>query len=142
MKVTSDHHPFVAFKGYLAKTNMDLVNAYDTFEPGSDDEKTYLKVKDCTTKEERLQCLKDIFNQRVAAAKAAKYTTAVQDLINMDAENTFVKWTRQFALFIANMKGAMMERFIGLVRASMRNLRITSHCFLSQKKKHPILSSI
>ena len=37
MKVTSDHHPFVAFKGYLAKTNMDLVNAYDTFEPNSDD---------------------------------------------------------------------------------------------------------
>ena len=98
MKVTSDHRPFVAFKGYLAKTNMDLVNAYDTFEPNSDDDKTYLKVKECKTSEERLQCLKDIFNQRVADAKAAKYTTAAQDLINMDAERKFVKWSHNFAV--------------------------------------------
>ena len=98
MKVTSDHHPFVAFKGYLAKTNMDLVNAYDTFEPNSDDDKTYLKVRECKTSEERLQCLKDIFNQRVADAKAAKYTTAAQDLINMDAERKFVRWLHNFAI--------------------------------------------
>ena len=98
MKVTSDHRPFVAFKGYLAKTNMDLVNAYDTFEPNSDDDKTYLKVRECKTSEERLQCLKDIFNQRVADAKAAKYTTAAQDLINMDAERKFGRWLRTFAI--------------------------------------------
>ena len=98
MKVTSDHRPFVAFKGYLAKTNMDMVNAYDTFEPNSDDEKTYLKVKECKTSAERVQCLKDIFNQRVADAKAAKYTTAAQDLINMDAERKFVRWLHNFAI--------------------------------------------
>lgn len=38
------------------------------------------------------------FNQRVADAKAAKYTTAAQDLINMDAERKFVKWSRDFAV--------------------------------------------
>ena len=111
MKVTSDHHPFVAFKGYLAKTNMDLVNAYDTFEPNSDDEKTYLKVKECKTSAERLQCLKDIFNQRVAAAKAAKYTTAAQDLINMDAERQFMRWSRDFAhiysLYVVSKDGTV-----------------------------------
>ena len=96
MKVTSDNRPFIAFKGYLSKTNMDLINAYDSFKPYEDGYNTYLKVKDCKTKEERLQCLTDIFNQRVAAAKATKYTSAAKDLLSMTAEDNFVNWTRQF----------------------------------------------
>ena len=101
MKVTSDNKPFVAFKGYMAKTNMDLINAYDTFEPFSYGDETYLKVKDCQTKEERLQCLTDIFNQRVAAVMATKYTKAAKDLICMTAEEDFVKWSRQFEFHIS-----------------------------------------
>ena len=107
MKVTADHHPFLAFKGYMAKTNMDLINAYDmslidaysTFKPFKDGDDTYLKVKDCKTKEERLQCLTDIFNQHVAAVKASKYTTATKDLLCMAAEDDYVKWTRQFEFY-------------------------------------------
>ena len=95
MKVTSDHRPFLAFKGYLAKTNMDLVTADDNLERYKDDYSTYPKVKACKTSAERLQCLKDIFNQRVADAKAAKYTTAAQDLINMDAERKYVRTPRK-----------------------------------------------
>ena len=96
MKVCSDNKPFVAFKGYMAKTNMDLINAYDEFRHFADDYDTYLKVKACNTKEERLQCLKNIFDQRVAAVKASKYTTATKDLLCMTAEENFVKWSRQF----------------------------------------------
>ena len=97
MKVTDGHEcPFIAFKGYMAKTNMDLQKAYDAFTTYKDDEKTYLKVKDCKTKEERLQCLTDIFNQRVADVKASNYTTATKDLLCMEAESHFVEWTRQF----------------------------------------------
>ena len=107
MKVTADHHPFLAFKGYMAKTNMDLINAYDMslidatsiFKPFTDGDDTYLKVKDCKTKEERLQCLTDIFDQRVAAVKASKYTTAMKDLLCMAAEDDYVKWTRQFTFY-------------------------------------------
>ena len=99
MKVCSDHKPFVAFKGYMAKTNMDLVNAKKANEAvdlvGNDD-KVFLKVKECKTKEERLQCLQDIFDQRVATIRKSKYTTAAQDLLCMMAESNFVKWTRQF----------------------------------------------
>ena len=92
MKVTDGHEcPFVAFKGYMAKTNMDLQKAYDAFTTYKDDEKTYLKVKDCKTKEERLQCLTDIFNQRVADVKASNYTTATKDLLCMEAESHFVR---------------------------------------------------
>ena len=98
MKVTDGQEcPFVAFKGYLAKTNMDMQKAYDAFTTYKDDEKTYLKVRECKTKEERLQCLTDIFNQRVADAMASDYTTATKDLLCMEAESHFVEWTHNFA---------------------------------------------
>ena len=100
MKVTSDNKPFVAFKGYMAKTNMDLVNAKksdETIDLVGNDDKVFLKVKECNTKEERLQCLQDIFDQRVATIRKSKYTTAAQDLLCMMAESNYVKWTRQFA---------------------------------------------
>ena len=100
MKVCSDNKPFVAFKGYMAKTNMDLVNtkkANDAFELLGDDEEVFLKVKECKTKEERLQCLQDIFNQRVATIRNTKFTTAAKDLLCMAVESNYVRWTRMFA---------------------------------------------
>ena len=98
MKVATDNRPFIAFKGYLAKTNMDLVDADNTFEPYCMDEENFLKVRKCKTKEERLKCLTDIFNQRVAAFKKTKYTTAAKDLLCMAAEANYISWSRQFAL--------------------------------------------
>jgi thiol-disulfide isomerase/thioredoxin len=104
MKVTSDNKPFVAFKGYMAKTNMDLINAYDTFKSFKDGDNTYLKVKECNTKEERLQCLQDIFDQRVAAINKFKCTKAAKDLMCMTAEEDFVKWSRQFEFQFSQYK--------------------------------------
>ncbi len=97
MKISTDNRPFLAFKGYLAKTNMDLVNAYDNLEEYMSGENIYLKVKDCKTPEERLQCLTDIFNERVKAFRKTKYTTAAKDLLCMNAEKDFVRWTRDFS---------------------------------------------
>ena len=97
MKVATDNRPFIAFKGYLAKTNLDLIDADNTFEPYSMDDENFLKVRECKTKEERLQCLTDLFNQRVAAFKKAKYTTAAKDLLCMAAEENYINWSRQFA---------------------------------------------
>ena len=105
MKVCSDNKPFIAFKGYMAKTNMDMVNAKKANEAvdlvGNDDQ-IFLKVKDCKTKEERLQCLQDIFDQRVATIRKSKYTTAAQDLLCMMAESNYVRWTRQFEYKFSN----------------------------------------
>jgi thiol-disulfide isomerase/thioredoxin len=105
MKVCSDNKPFIAFKGYMAKTNMNMVNAKKANEAvdlvGSDD-KVFLKVKDCKTKEERLQCLQDIFDQRVATIRKSGYTTAAQDLLCMMAESNYVRWTRQFEYKFSN----------------------------------------
>lgn len=99
MKVTTDNKPFVAFKGYMAKTNMDMTKAEDTFRVSFDDFSVYPKVKDCKTKEERLKCLQDIFDQRVATVKKSKFTTAAKDLICMAAEEDYVNWTRDFAFY-------------------------------------------
>ena len=99
MKVTADNKPFVAFKGYMAKTNMDMVTVSDELEQLGTDDDTYLKVKKCKTKEERLQCLQHIFDQRVAAIKNLKCTQAAKDLLCMAAEDKFVKWTREFQFY-------------------------------------------
>ncbi|UKK56336.1 TlpA family protein disulfide reductase [Prevotella communis] len=96
MKVCSDNKPFVAFKGYMAKTNMDLVKAKETLGESLSDRAVYLKVKNCNTKEERLKCLQDIFDQRVNTIKKTEFTTAAKDLICMAAEEDYVKWTRHF----------------------------------------------
>lgn len=101
MKVTSDHHPFVAFKGYLAKTNMDLVTAQDQFDTNRDNENIYLAVKDCKTPEERKQCLTDIFNQRVNVFRKAGITTAAKDLLCMTAEQNYANWTRTFPFYFS-----------------------------------------
>ena len=102
MKVCNDHKPFVAFKGFMAKTNMDMTQAEDAFRESFDDFSVYPKVKDCKTKEERLQRLQDIFDQRVAAAKKSKFTTAAKDLICMAAEQSFINWTREFAFYYSS----------------------------------------
>ena len=96
MKVTTDNKPFVAFKGYMAKTNMDMTKVKDTFGELLSDFAIYPKVKDCKTKEERLKSLQDIFDQRVNTIKKTEFTTAAKDLICMAAEEDYVKWTRHF----------------------------------------------
>ena len=101
MKVTTDNKPFVAFKGYMAKTNMDMVTVGDELEKMVSDDDTYLKVKECKTKEERLQCLQDIFDQRVAAIRNFKCSQAAKDLLCMTAEDAYVKWTRSFAFYFS-----------------------------------------
>ena len=100
MKVCADNKPFVAFKGYMAKTNMDMVKVHDL--NIGNDENTYLKVRECKTKEERLQCLQDIFDQSVATIRKSDYTTATKDLVCMEAEENYVKWTRQFEFQYSN----------------------------------------
>jgi len=97
MKVTDDHRPYLAFNGFFAKTNMDLVNAHDTHKSFMDDDETYLKVKECKTPDERLLCLTDIFNQRTAAIKKTNYTTAAKDLLCMTTEENYFRWTHLFA---------------------------------------------
>ena len=125
MKVCSDHKPFVAFKGYMAKTNMDMAKAKETFGESMNNFYIYPIVKDCKTKEERLQCLQDIFDKRIAAFKKTKYTTATKDLLYMAAEEDFVEWTRHFAFnysqFFMDENGRVYMNHEDLEKKTERN---------------------
>ena len=96
MKVPNDYRPFVAFKGFMAKTNKDLEteSALSLADP---DSQFYSKVKDCKTKEERMQCLKDVFDQRVTEIRDKDYTTATKDLLCMTVEHKYAQWMYNFA---------------------------------------------
>ncbi len=97
MKVTNDHKPFLAFKGYLAKTNMDLVQEYYKHLSVDSEQEIYDAVNKCETAQQRLKYFTDRYQQRVKECKSSKYTTAAKDLLCMDAEEEFVEWTRGFA---------------------------------------------
>ena len=109
---------------------MDLVDADNTFEPYCMDEENFLKVRKCKTKEERLQCLTDLFNQRVAAFKKAKYTTAAKDLLCMAAEENYIKWSRQFATnysqFRLDEDGTVYETSDGFEENYQKNKELLS----------------
>ena len=97
MKVTSDHRPFLAFKGFLAKTNMNLMQEYYKHQDVDREGEIYEAMNKCKTPEERLAYLSDRYRRLVKNYKSGKYTTAAKDLLCMDAEEEYYEWTRQFA---------------------------------------------
>ena len=96
MKLTNDQHPFLAFKGFFAKTNMDWVTEQEKQQDADMDNLMYDALSKCTTSDERLAWLTDFFKKRVADIKSSKYTTAAKDLLCMEAEGNFISWTRNF----------------------------------------------
>lgn len=97
MKVTGDHHPFLAFKGFLAKTNMDLVEAYEKDQDSNANEQLYNGIIQCNTPEERLTFLQHTLQKRFADINATKYTSAAKDLLCMEAEFEHLEWNIAFA---------------------------------------------
>ena len=96
MNAINGDRPILAFKGFLAKTNMDLVTEQAKSNGTREKEQLYEDVCKCTTAEERLALVNNTFKKRVEYAKASKYTTAVKDLLCMDAEAEHLHWTLSF----------------------------------------------
>ena len=113
MKLTNDQHPFVAFKGFLAKTNMDLMVEQEKHLDIDREKQMYEALSKCTTSDERLSWLTDDFKKHVADAQSSKYTTAAKDLLCMDAEDNFVSWTRHFA-----SRYALQQLVAGVIRTN------------------------
>lgn len=113
MKLTNDQHPFVAFKGFLAKTNMDLMAEQEKHLDIDREKQMYEALSKCTTSDERLSWLTDDFKKHVADAQSSKYTTAAKDLLCMDAEDNFVSWTRHFA-----SRYALQQLVAGVIRTN------------------------
>ena len=129
MNASSDAQPILAFKGFLAKTNMDLVNEQAKNTELEMQGLFFDGVSKCTTAEERLDFVNNSFKKRVAYAKSSKYTTAAKDLICMDAESEHLSWTKNFVNEYTNLQmrlgkvnvrsNAMMD---SLYRANQANL--------------------
>ena len=86
----------LAMKGFLAKTNMDLNEAFVKLLPKDAQVIRYEGLSQCDTPEKRLAWLKDEFDKKIAEVKASDYTTAAKDLLCMEAEGEFVEWSRFF----------------------------------------------
>ena len=86
----------LAMKGFLAKTNMDLNEAFVKLLPKDAQVIRYEGLSQCDTPEKRLAWLKNEFDKKIAEVKASDYTTAAKDLLCMEAEGNFVEWSRFF----------------------------------------------
>ena len=86
----------LAIKGFLAKTNMDLNEAFVKLLPKDAQVIRYKALSQCDTPEKRQAWLKNEFDKKIAEVKASDYTTAAKDLLCMEAEGEFVEWSRFF----------------------------------------------
>ena len=96
MNIGEGNNRPLAIKGFLAKTNMDLNEAFVKLLPKDAQVIRYEALSQCDTPEKRLAWLKNEFDKRIAEVKASDYTTAAKDLLCMEAEGNFVEWSRFF----------------------------------------------
>ena len=96
MNIGEGNNRPLAIKGFLAKTNMDLNEAFVKLLPKDAQVIRYEALSQCDTPEKRLAWLKDEFDKQIAEVKASDYTTAAKDLLCMEAEGEFVEWSRFF----------------------------------------------
>ena len=130
LMTTGNKEPaFVAFKGFLAKTNMDMVTEQAKTDDTKKQELFYESVCKCTTPEERLDLVNNTLKQRVAYAQSTKYTTAAKDLLCMDAEAEHVHWLTSFTnefttlqLRLGKVKVGNNAEIDSLYKANAKNL--------------------
>ena len=96
MNIGEGNNRPLAIKGFLAKTNMDLNEAFVKLLPKDAQVIRYEGLSQCDTPEKRLAWLKNEFDKKIAEVKASDYTTAAKDLLCMEAEGEFVEWSRFF----------------------------------------------
>ena len=96
MNIGEGNNRPLAMKGFLAKTNMDLNEAFVKLLPKDAQVIRYEGLSQCDTPEKRLAWLKNEFDKKIAEVKASDYTTAAKDLLCMEAEGEFVEWSRFF----------------------------------------------
>ena len=104
LNAVNSEKPILAMKGFLAKTNMDLVEEQLKYNEKKKQEAYYEGASKCTTPEQRLDFVNNTFKQRVAEVKATKYTTAAKDMLCMAAEAENMHWRMFFADQFTNMQ--------------------------------------
>ena len=152
VRAAADSSGLLAFKGYMAKTNMDLFHADNNY---SD---FYLKygimdsLDNCFTTEERIHCLTSLLDKRIHDIQSSDYTPAAKELLCMSAEKQYMNWFYGFgANYIRHLEMHDKVKFDSNLRGKMwahrdeylpygtpdpyalqylnRNTAPTSHCF-------------
>ena len=104
VKVSNDQHPVIAFKGYMAKTNMDFRKVYESRLDQTDKEQEYEAANKCANLDDQLAFANNIFQQKVDGFKSSAYTTAAKDLLCMEAEYNHLGWLFNFANKFSNLQ--------------------------------------
>ena len=87
---------FVSFHGYLAKTNMDLMQ--EDFELNNSFVAYGIldSLETCQTATERIHCIKSTFEKRIKDILNSPITPAAKDLKCMEVEYEYRLWTEKF----------------------------------------------
>ena len=104
MKVTNEQNSVIAFKGYMAKTNMDLRKDFESRLGKNDKEQQYEAANKCVTLDDQLSFANNLFQQKIDGIKASAYTTALKDLLCMEAEYDHIGWLFSFADNFSNLQ--------------------------------------
>ena len=106
-----DSH-FLAFKGYMAHTNMERATDYERRERDREtiSRRIYDGLQQCHTAAERIQFLRHDYDQNIARIKKMKVTEATRMLLTMEEEAMLIDWLGVFGsiyLDLARHMGAV-----------------------------------
>ncbi len=89
---------FLAFQGYMARTNMERATDYERYlgDRESMDQRIYDGLQRCQTADERIRFLRQDYEQKVARIRKMKCTEATRMLLTMEEEATHVNWLAAF----------------------------------------------
>ena len=108
MDLSAPENKFVAFKGYLAKTNLDVAASRPKlFDDGENEKGLYRSLTACSTPEERVQAMDDWLKGMRKKVNALKITDAAKAMLRMQAEHVFLQWRIAFAWKYLEMEVAL-----------------------------------
>ena len=133
MDLAAPENKFVAFKGYLAKTNLDVaVSRHKLFVDDKSEEMLYRSLTACTTPEERVQAMTDWLEGMKKKVNALKITDAAKAMLRMQAEHVFWDWGMNYARNYMNYeialglkKHATVEEWRQTLKASEEQMPLT-----------------
>ncbi len=89
---------FLAFKGYMARTNMERAAEYERCERDREtiSRRMYDGLQQCTTPDERIGFLRHDYEQNIARIRKMKATEATRMLLTMEEEAMLIDWLGVF----------------------------------------------
>ena len=89
---------FLAFRGYMARTNMERAKEYERREADREtiSRHVYDGLQQCTTTDERIRFLRHDYEQNIARIRKMKVTEATRMLLTMEEEAMLIDWLGVF----------------------------------------------